>query len=82
MARPKRYNKPKQISIRLDEKLLEALDRRSTEIGIDRSQLINKILSLNVESNPFEPQKQKAEDESNKNDFLAAPKENGVMRSA
>lgn len=52
-ARPRRYKVTKQISFRLNSELLEELDARAAALGVDRSQLINQLLTKNIEQNPY-----------------------------
>ncbi|MGJ8649512.1 MAG: ribbon-helix-helix protein, CopG family [Opitutaceae bacterium] len=53
MARPRRYDEGKQISLRIEADLLEKLDVRAKALGVDRSQLINRLLATHINNNPF-----------------------------
>jgi hypothetical protein len=53
MARPKRYKTSRQFSLRMDAELLDQLEHHAARLGVDRSQLINRLLALHVEENPF-----------------------------
>jgi hypothetical protein len=58
MARPRRYKKGKQISLRLDEILLDALNKQAYEQSLDRSQLINQLLKKGIKNSPYSTQEE------------------------
>jgi metal-responsive CopG/Arc/MetJ family transcriptional regulator len=51
--RPRRFKEGRQISLRLESDLLEDLDAKAEEYGIDRSQLISLLLKRHIGENPW-----------------------------
>lgn len=53
MTEPDTRPKTSRIDIRVERALLDRLDRIANEIGVDRSQLIRRMLAKHINQNPF-----------------------------